>query len=319
MRLTALWALSESGLGGVMHVLKIPFTGFFLGGFAIIIITLIAHYSQNTFKTILQATILVILVKAAASPHSPPMAYIAVAFQGLIGAVLFTAIPFFNIASPLFGMVALLESAVQKFLVATLIFGKSIWEALDAFMASVLKDLSIFYAFSFSFWLIVVYTTVYVLWGFLLGLWASKLPKIVNQRSADLLMQFNSLPISTNNEQSFKTKKRNRKLLFTLLVLVFIVSVFFLQGSSYKALFAIIRTIAALLLLFYIVTPVANWLMKRWLDKQKQSNQLNVILDILPELRTYIAPAMQLAKQNHKGLLVYKAFVEYLIVLALYK
>jgi hypothetical protein len=290
-----------------------------LGGFAIIIITLIAHYSQTTFKTILQATVLVILVKAAASPHSPPMAYIAVGFQGIIGALLFSAIPFFNIAAPLFGMLALLESAVQKFLVATLIFGKSIWDALDLFTASVLKDLSIFNEFSFSFWLIIVYTTVYVLWGFLLGLWASKLPKIVHQRSADLLMQFNSLPISTHNEQSNKTKKRNRKLLFTLLVLVFIVSVFFVQGSSHKALHAIVRTIAALLLLFYIITPIANGLMKRWLDKQKHSNQLNVILDTLPELRSYIAPAMQLAKYNHKGLLVYKAFVEYLIVLALYK
>lgn len=76
-RLTALWALSESGLGGMMHAVKIPFTGFFLGGFAIVIITLIAHFSKTPFKSILQATLLVILVKAAASPHSPPMAYLS--------------------------------------------------------------------------------------------------------------------------------------------------------------------------------------------------------------------------------------------------
>ncbi|MFN9519473.1 MAG: hypothetical protein ACK574_07030, partial [Bacteroidota bacterium] len=61
-RLTALWAFSESGLGGMMHALKIPFTGFFLGGFAIVILTLIAHHSRNRFSDIMQSTLLVILV-----------------------------------------------------------------------------------------------------------------------------------------------------------------------------------------------------------------------------------------------------------------
>ncbi len=319
-RLTALWALSESGLGGMMHALKIPFTGFFLGGFAIVIITLIAHFSDNKpFSAILQATVLVVLVKAAASPHSPPMAYIAVGFQGLIGALLFTVIPFFRLAAPLFGMLALLESAVQKFLVATLIFGKSIWEALDAFIASVLKDLSIFNEFSFSFWLILIYTSVYVLWGGLLGWWASGLPKVLHQRSSVLLLQYSELSIEKTNEQTEQKKKRNRKLFLTFLVLAFIVLVFLLQGSGHKALFAIARTTAALLLLFYIVNPVVQWLMQRWLAKSKRSSQLNELLDVLPELKGYLSPAMLLARQHHKGLNVYKAFVENLIVLALYK
>ena len=127
MRLTALWALSESGLGGAMHAFKIPFTGFFLGGFAILIVCLIAYHSTHKWKAIIQATLLVILIKATASPQSPPMAYVAVAFQGLIGALLFSIIPFFRLAAVLFGMLALLESATQKFLLTTLIFGKSMF------------------------------------------------------------------------------------------------------------------------------------------------------------------------------------------------
>jgi len=39
-----LWALSESGLGGMMFALKIPFTGFFVGGFAVVMLGLIAHF-----------------------------------------------------------------------------------------------------------------------------------------------------------------------------------------------------------------------------------------------------------------------------------
>lgn len=318
-RLTALWALSESGLGGMMHAFKIPFTGFFLGGFAIVVIALIAHFSDKPLKAILQATVLVVMVKAAASPHSPPMAYIAVGFQGFIGALLFSVIPFFRVAAPLFGMLALFESAVQKFLVATLIFGKSVWEALDAFVAGVLKDISLFSDFSVSFWLIVVYTSVYVLWGGLLGWWASGLPKVLHQRSVDLLLQYNALSIAKADEHLAKKKKRNSKLLITFFVLAFIVIVFLLQGSGHKALFAIARTTAALLLLFYLINPVAKWLMQRWLAKNKQSTQFNELLDVLPELRSYLTPAMQLARQTHRGLSVYKVFVENLIVLVLYK
>ena len=136
-RLTALWALSESGLGGMMHALKIPFSGLFLGGFAIVMVTLIAQqYQKGRFKAVMQATLLVILVKAMASPHSPPMAYIAVGFQGLAGACIYS-IGFNRITCTLFGGIALFESAIQKFLTTTLIFGKSIWEALDGFFNSI--------------------------------------------------------------------------------------------------------------------------------------------------------------------------------------
>ncbi|MES2559626.1 MAG: hypothetical protein V4590_07800 [Bacteroidota bacterium] len=320
-RLTALWALSESGLGGLMHALKIPFTGFFLGGFAIVIITLIAFESTKPFKVILQATLLVILVKAAASPHSPPMAYIAVAFQGVIGAVLFSVIPFFRLAACIFGMIALFESAIQKFLVATLIFGKSIWEALDAFVASVLKDLTLFNDFSFSIWLIASYTGVYIIWGGILGLWASGLPKVIHQQSDALLLSYNDLTIKENTTAVTGKRKFGFKLMATFFILLFIVTVFLMQGSAGKIWYVLGRTIAALLILFYIINPLIKTAINRWLKKQQQSKatQLTSILNSIPELRLHIAPAMRLARNQHTGLGVYKAFVTNLIVFALYK
>ncbi len=320
-KLTALWALSESGLGGVMHALKIPFTGFFLGGFAIVMITLIAFESNKPFKAILQATLLVILVKAAASPHSPPMAYIAVGFQGLIGALLFKVIPFFRLAACLFGMIALLESAAQKFLFATLIFGKSIWEALDAFVAGILKDLSIFNDFSFSFWLIAVYTGVYVIWGFVLGWWASGLPKVVHEQSVHLLLPYNELTLSKYDDITTPQKRLYSKLIAAVFVLVCIVTVFALQGSTSKIWFVLGRTIAALLTLFYIVNPLVKKWMTIWLNKQRnhKATELTSILDGIPEIRTHISPALQLARKQHKGLAVYKAFVVNFIVFSLYK
>ena len=320
-RLTALWALSESGLGGMMHALKIPFTGFFLGGFAIVVITLIAHFSQNRWKDILQATLLVVLIKAAASPHSPPPAYIAVGFQGLMGAVVYSTLPVFRLAAVLFGMLALFESAIQKFLVMTLIFGKSLWEALDLFFQGIAKDLSLSSDFSFSFWLIAVYTGIYTLWGMVLGWWAGKLPQQLEVQQMEILQQYEALTISVEEEQLEKKKnKRFKKLFGAFFILLFVVGVFLIQGAGSKATYAILRTLAALLLLFYLINPLIKWLLQKWAGK-KQGNEkakMQTLLDMLPELRNLIAPAMQLAKQEHKGLAVYRAFVVNLIVLALY-
>ena len=304
-----------------MHALKIPFTGFFLGGFAIVVITLIAFESPKPFKVILQATLLVMLVKVAASPHSPPMAYIAVGFQGLIGAVLFSVIPFFRLAACLFGMIALFESAVQKFLVTTLIFGKSIWEALDAFVASVLKDLSLFNDFSFSIWLVVIYTGVYVIWGCIVGWWASGLPKVLHEKQEHLLLSYNNLSPTTTIHSTQTKRKFGYKWIASLLLLFFIVAVFMMQGSGSKAWYVLGRTIAALLILFYIINPLIKRLMTRWLNKQQQSksSELTSVLTSIPELRTHIAPAMQLAREQHTGIGIYRAFVVNLIVFSLYK
>ncbi len=319
MRLMGLWALSESGLGGAMHAFKIPFTGFFLGGFAILIICLIAHHSTHKWKAIIQASLLVILVKSTASPQSPPMAYVAVAFQGLTGALFFSIIPFFRMAAVLFGMLALFESATQKFLLTTLIFGKSIWEALDLFFKDILKTLSISSDISFSFWLIVVYTLIYTLWGMLLGWYGASLPAKLERESTGIIEKYKHLELGIEQEAN-PSKKRKQKLWGLLFVLLFVWITFLLQGSGSKAIYAITRTIATLLILFFVVSPIIKWLMQKWLVKAKNEKQKTIsqLMDIIPKLKSYIKPAMQLAKERNKGVMIYKAFVINLIVISLY-
>lgn len=317
-RLTALWALSESGLGGLMHAVKIPFTGFFLGGFAIVIVTLIGQLNRNQFQSIMQATFLVLLVKAAASPHSPPMAYIAVVFQGLAGAIVFTVIRYRHLAAMVFGGIALLESALQKFLVATLIFGKSIWDALDSFIASILKDLSFIAEFSFSFWLIATYTALYLCWGLWLGWWSAGLFERLQLQKEEVLQRFRNLPAIVHSKNDNVPSKRKSKLLVTALVLAFIVSVFVAANDQHKALYAIIRTLAALALLFWVVTPLVQWAVQYWVKRKKESSQMVALLEQLPELKSYVKPALQLAQQQQKGIRVYPVFVQNLLLLALY-
>lgn len=317
-RLTALWALSESGLGGIMHALKIPFTGFVLGGFAIVVITLLAQMSEKPFHTILRATFWVIMVKAAASPHTPPMAYIAVGFQGLIGASVFVLVPYLRLAAMLFGGIALFESAVQKFLVTTLLFGKNVWEALDAFAKAVLKELSVLTEFSFSFWLIAIYTSVYVCWGLLLGWWSSGLKNKL-LASKDLVLETylqTQAPLTENPK--LKSNRGIKKLISIGFILLFIVTVFLFQGSGHKAFYVFIRSIAAIILLFYIITPLVQWAMKKWLQQNNKATEFTSIINVLPALRTDVNIAYVIAKKQHKGLARTKSFIENLLILALF-
>lgn len=83
-RIIAIWGFSEAALGGILHALKIPLTGMFVGGAAVVLITLLAHFSQKK-SIILNATVTVIIIKAVISPHSPLAAYFAVTLQGLLG------------------------------------------------------------------------------------------------------------------------------------------------------------------------------------------------------------------------------------------
>lgn len=320
-RLTALWAFSESGLGGMMHAFKIPFTGFFLGGFAIVIVTLIAHHSNKRFTDILQSTLLVILVKAAASPHSPLMAYLAVAFQGVCGAIIF-ALGKNLFSAALYGALALFESAIQKFITATLIFGKNIWEALDLFVQGIAKDLHLNSDFSFSMWLIAVYTGVYTIWGLILGIWASRVPAKMQIEAAVLaerMKQYRGVGVTESSQK--KARKRNYwRILSFFFILLFIVTVFITTNNTKDASYTVMRSLAAILVIYFFLSPLTRILFQRWLKNRQSGNTYKIkgILDAMPQLKSLTAPAMHFARNDAAGIFVYPKFVFNLIVLALY-
>src|SRR6476661_6814218 len=139
-RLTAFWAFTEAGIGGLLHAFKSPFTGLIIGGTAVILLALIARRSNFNAGTIIKCTLLVILMKSLVSPFTPPTAYIAVGFQGLMAALLFTIVPSFRVAAVLLGILAMVESAVQKLLVLWLFFGTTLWEAADGYLTWLLSQ-----------------------------------------------------------------------------------------------------------------------------------------------------------------------------------
>lgn len=316
-KLTALWGVSESGLGGFLHALKIPFSGLFLGSFAVIIVTFIALNSDKKFRTILQATFIVLLIKAIASPHSPPTAYIAVLFQGFIGAVIYQ---FFNVnraSAILFGILALMESALQKLLMMVLIFGSNIWVAFQEFFAGVAKQFHIKSLEEIPIILVGGYLLIYFLFGILAGTVALKIPIV-------LLNEFQKIDLKQlPNPAEFTLSKRqkNKTKIFSLsVILLFIVSVFVFFGSLNKALYSVLRTFAALGILYFIVRPLFQYFLNTWKTKKKSvlNKPLNEVLEFLPEYRNHAKIAFKIAENETSIFKKLRQFVIIWMSLSLY-
>ena len=309
-KLTALWGVSESGLGGLLHALKIPFSGLLLGSFAVIIVTFIALNTDKKFKTILQATLLVILIKAIASPHSPITAYVAVLFQGFIGALIYQIFGVYKISAIMFGVLALLESALQKLLMMVLVFGANIWVAFQEFFAGIAKQFQIKSLEEIPLVLVSGYVFIYFIVGIIAGLVALRLPKILQQEYQKINIE--NLP--KPEEFTLSKRQKNKTKIFTFgIILLFITSVFIFSGSFNKAIYSILRTFAAVGILYFIVAPLFKYFLNQW--KAKQESRLNKplkeVLEFIPHYRNHAKIAFKLAENETS---VVKKLSQFLVI-----
>lgn len=309
-RITALWALSEATLGGMLHAFRIPFTGLFIGGSAIIFITLLATFASKK-GTILRAMLIVMIVKALVSPHSPLPAYIAITFQGLMGELLFRFSPFFRLAALSLGLVALLQSALQKLLVLTIIFGKNLWESIDLFGNYILAQFLVEdqqLSLPISLFLIAVYITVHLIAGIISGLWAPFLARAVK----DQLLRYHPSELGiterTSQHNNFRRPhrpwwKRISLLIFgavavAIIILSYIFPVFEKNEGS-AALMMIIRSALILSLWFFILAPYLMTKFRSFLFKKKTfyAADIGEILTLFPAIKSIIKNSWKESKE----------------------
>jgi hypothetical protein len=308
-RLTALWALNESGLGGILLAAKFPFTGIFVGGFEVILISLIARYSNYSFKAILKATAMVLMIKAAVSPHSPFPAYIAVSFQGLLGAFIFSNTKNFKAAPIIFGGLALLESAIQKILLTVLFFGMSFWKSVDDFVITTLKTFQLPANFSFSEWIALSYVIVYFVLGLIIGRFASQIPDAVSTLDFSMItFSDTSHPVKQNR------KRRKRRLLIGLLSILLSIE---LMGVFLKLPFGqfFFRVVFFMLLFYYVVGPLTTQLIK-FLSRNR-AQEISDLNNDVAQLRDFVKPVIKHVNMNYQGLYRFKMFVLYMVAISL--
>ena len=273
--LTALWAFIEVTLGGLLHALRIPFTGIVVGGGAVAIISVIGYFSDSPFKTILKSTLIVMIVKAGASPHSPIPAYLAVGFQGLFGALVYSMFRFHTVATVLFAVICMLESALQKILTLTIMYGMAIWEAIDAFTNKISNQ---FYEGDqqFSYWIAFAYVTLYGLWGLYIGGRMSNFPNKVVE-----LYNTYKIP-KLNNQESISLlspKKNNFFWLIYFIILALMTTILLLlDDDKHNILFVLMRSLAAVVLIFAVINPIFKYFVTK---RAKNSKNTEIVKDML--------------------------------------
>jgi hypothetical protein len=326
-RITALWALSEAALGGALHAFQVPFTGLFIGGSAVLFISVIFFLAEKR-GAILKATLLVMIVKALASPHAPINAYFAVAFQGLCGEVLFSIIKKRNLAALLLGIFSLLQSALQKIIVVTVVFGKTIWEAIDLFAQFVISE---FFSIllntefiSISLILIFIYIGIHLFGGILFGIWASRLGRTVKSEYENDNKIY-QIPLKSEKKVSLKTKRRRRlwkkislMLLFTIFLSIVILSYVypvFEQSKGLTVLLMILRSIVIMTLWYFTVGPFLMGKLRHYLNRKetKYKAEVESIVTILPVLRRIVQKSWITSRQYKYRQRIY-FFIETLLI-----
>lgn len=154
-----------------MHAGRIPFAGIVVSSAAVICISLTAYYVPIK-GAILRATIIVAIFKMMISPHTPPTAYIAVFFQGMMGQLLFYNPRFFRLSCILLAVFALVESAIQQILVLSVLYGNNFWKAMNDFVSNLAGKTS---ATNYSMAVAMGYLMMHVFIGMIVGVFAGSI------------------------------------------------------------------------------------------------------------------------------------------------
>jgi hypothetical protein len=317
-RLIALWVMCEAVLGGLMHAVKIPFTGIIVSSGAVICICLIAYYVPVK-GAILKATIIVAIFKMMLSPHTPPTAYVAVLFQGLMGQILFFNLKFFRLSCIMLAVLALVESSVQRIIVVTVLYGNSFWKALNEFIRKVTGEASVT---NYSLTIAIAYIIMHAFVGMIVGIFAGRM--VVQSKSWSILHQEYLIPYTGEGQSEIKLKPKRKKIKYLFIFIWIALIILFLQSfwhigkpliPSKVALQIILRSLLIVLTWYFLINPLLTSLIKKWLNRQQVRSQsdINKIALILPSTRDIFLKSWQLSS-TAKGLKRLSVFCKIVLV-----
>jgi hypothetical protein len=292
-RVIAVWALAEGTLGGILHGLHIPVTGLVVGSISVCCLALLARLNHRP-GNLMKATVLVLLIKAMLSPHTPPAAYFAVFSQGLAAELFFASPAHFKVKSYFFGILTQLQSAIQHLIVVTVVFGMGLWQAFDKYLDQVMQKLGI-EGESYALYLAVIYVALHAVMGIFIGWVAGNLPDWLPKRPTP------ALPETTNAvDLNLKPKPHGFKLkpglwlIWLLLLLVFLQSYFGLGPQilpQTKVVQILVRSALIATAWYFLISPLLLKMVHQWLQRKKGplQNELEAILNLLPETKAILS------------------------------
>ena len=310
-RLTAFWALTETGLGGFLHAFRLPFTGLFVGGLAILWMALIARFTVKPAKTILTSGALVLVLKGVLSPQSPPTAYFAVGIQILLGALFFLGKRWLGPKTLVLTVLTVLLSAIQKVIILTLLFGNTLWQSIDVLGAQITAQMSgLLPKISASSWLIGLFFGFYALGGLLIGMLNSALVE------HDFTYRRPPQTLTDTTSSNKKSKIRISPIVwFALAALLIVAAQGYFLNSWALAFSSLARALLITALWFAVLLPILRLSARRrssdWQERYRDT--LSSIRQFIPILRALLAEARKVAKAapNRKLRTFFTVWLEY--------
>lgn len=292
-KITALWALSEAGLGGVFHAIKMPFTGLIIAGVSVLFLTLIGRLSEGKYKQMISATLIVLIIKMLISPHTPPTAYFAVFFQGIIGFLIYTAFGMNRFSLVLFSVLALLESGFQKIITLTIFFGLSIWESIDSFYKYLDSEMSFLPDLSGSQLLLLLYFGIYFLSALMFAWMTRKVISGLDGDHSQLLDDYQQYVFQSLPEKGKRKQKligRRTRLVLFLLVIIGVLLLFNPEMGWQRAIYVFVRSVVMIIVWYLVAAPLLKYLFERFLRKQKRrfTAELDFVLAFFPILKSIV-------------------------------
>lgn len=312
-KLTALWALSESALGGLLHAFKLPFRGMIISSVAIVIIGMMARIINKPGK-ILKSALVVVFIKVAINPHTPIMAYLSVLIQGLLGEVFFFTSRFRFIFALLLGIFVAFLNGFQKILVLTLIYGNTLWKAIDDFFNYIAKEWllsSISKPIEFSYLIISFYIGAHLIIGIAAGILAFTVPESVEEKLKEpvIFTHFNNLSLVKKD----MSKSRKRKWLKSSAIIILIISLLIVILNYFypitqkvavnDILIMIARSVVIMSFWFFVLAPSIKKTLQKFFFK-KQNRYIDHLSLYLTSISTFKALIVAGWKEssNFKGI-----------------
>jgi len=299
LKITALWAFSESAFGGILHALTIPLRGLFISSAAVLFICLIALFSKNS-KDILKSTLIVVLIKAVVSPYSPLTAFLAVSLQGFLGFLFFSTKKFYKLSALFLSLTVLFFSGIQKIVVLTILFGNTLWESLDIFIKQV--SLEMFYIdhpeINYGYIIISAYVLLHLIAGLFIGIYAGRLPQKIDYYKGVIPTSISSI----NGEEIPRREKRKKRSWFLrptgIFIIVLSIGVIVLSYLSPKlqenvaisVVIMIIRSLVITFIWFVILAPIVKYYFQKFIAKRKSeySKDMEEIISMFPKFKEIV-------------------------------
>ena len=211
-------------------------------------------------------------------------------FQGVTGALIFRFIPNLLFSSVFFVSLGLVESALQRLFTLTVLYGNTLWDAINIWGKWIAEKWGILMPASSAQIIIYTYLSIHLIAGILIGWLVYRTIKSVHQLWGK--KQYSLVLLQKDTKAFFKEKKKGKWRRYLFFLVLIVVIVFAYSGlpdpnsNIQRGLLAIMRACALLTLWFVFLAPLMIRIIQKYLsEKHKQlSAEVAHTMDMFPRL-----------------------------------